>query len=65
MLTQQSHDALETDPVQARSSSEVDLKSMPSAALARLIDEVRNEQTDSTHAYDRAAYDRAHNRHNR
>ena len=60
MLTQQSHDALETDPVQEQFSAEVDLKSMPSAALARLIDEVRNELSDSTRAYDRA-----HNRHNR
>ena len=64
-MTLQSHDAVETDTAQERSSVEVDVKSIPSAALARLIDEVRNEQTDSTHAYDRAAYDRAHNRHNR
>ena len=64
-MTLQSHDAVETDTAQERSSVEVDVKSISSAALARLIDEVRNEQTDSTHAYDRAAYDRAHNRHNR
>ena len=59
-MTLQSHNAIETDAAQERSSAEIDVKSVPSAVLARLIDEVRNEQTDSTHAYDRA-----HNRHNR
>lgn len=60
MLTLPSHDTVESDTVEQRASFEVDVKSMPSAALARLIDEVRNELTDSTRAYDRA-----HNRHNR
>ena len=60
MLTLPSHDAVESDTVEQHASFEVDVKSMPSAALARLIDEVRNELTDSTRAYDRA-----HNRHNR
>lgn len=60
MLTLPSHDAVDSDTVEQRASFEVDVKSMPSAALARLIDEVRNELTDSTRAYDRA-----HNRHNR
>ena len=60
MLTFQPHDAAQTQTVQERSSVEVEVKSMPSAALARLIEEVRNEQTNSTRAYDRA-----HNRHNR
>lgn len=60
MQTLQSRGAVDTATVQERSSFEVDVKLMPSAALARLIEEVRNEQTDSTRAYDRA-----HNRHNR
>lgn len=46
-------------PMQA-TSVDVDLKTFPGAALARLIEEVRNEQVDAMRAYDRA-----HNRHNR
>ena len=39
---------------------EVDTSKLPSAVLARLIEEVRNEETSTTRAYDRV-----HNRHNR
>ena len=42
------------------SKLDVDLKSVTSPALARLIDEVRNKD-----AITLGAYDRAHNRHNR
>lgn len=39
---------------------EVDTSKLSSPALARLIEEVRNEDTSPTRAYDRV-----HNRHNR
>lgn len=39
---------------------EVDVSNIPSPALARLIEEVRNEEIHNTHAYNRT-----HNRHNR
>jgi hypothetical protein len=39
---------------------ERDLAVSPSAVLARLIEEVRNEKADGPHAYNRM-----HNRHNR
>ena len=39
---------------------EVDTSKLPSAVLARLIEEVRNEEASTTRAYDRV-----HNRHNR
>ncbi len=39
---------------------EVDTSKLSSPALARLIEEVRNEEASPTHAYDRV-----HNRHNR
>lgn len=39
---------------------EVDTSKIPSAVLARLIEEVRAEQPSTTHVYDRV-----HNRHNR
>ena len=39
---------------------EVDISKLSSPALARLIEEVRNEEASPTHAYDRV-----HNRHNR
>ena len=39
---------------------EVDTGTLPSVTLARLIEEVRNEETSTAHLYDRV-----HNRHNR
>ena len=60
MLTHDLHTADESLSIQTRPPVEVDLKTVSSAALARLIEEVRNEHADST-----KAYDRAHNRHNR
>jgi hypothetical protein len=39
---------------------EIDLSNMPSPTLARLIEEVRNEEAHNAHAYNRM-----HNRHNR
>ena len=39
---------------------EVDTSKLSSAVLARLIEEVQNEETPT-----RQAYDRVHNRHNR
>ena len=39
---------------------EVDTSKLPSVTLARLIEEVRNEETSTMHPYDRV-----HNRHNR
>lgn len=39
---------------------EVDTGKLSSATLARLIEEVRNEETSTAHTYDRV-----HNRHNR
>jgi hypothetical protein len=39
---------------------EIDAKDYPSPTLARLIEEVRNEEANSAHAYNRM-----HNRHNR
>jgi len=39
---------------------EIDTSKIPSAVLARLIEEVRNEKPSTTHVYDRV-----HNRHNR
>lgn len=39
---------------------EIDAKDFPSPTLARLIEEVRNEEANSAHAYNRM-----HNRHNR
>ena len=39
---------------------EVDTGKLSSATLARLIEEVRNEQSSAMHPYDRV-----HNRHNR
>ena len=47
-------------PFAASAKLDVDLKSVASPALARLIDEVRNKD-----AITLGAYDRAHNRHNR
>jgi hypothetical protein len=41
-------------------SVEVDVSSLSSVALARLVDEVRNDQPTATYSYDRT-----HNRHNR
>jgi len=39
---------------------EIDTSKIPSAVLARLIEEVRHEKPSTTHVYDRV-----HNRHNR
>lgn len=47
-------------PVNAGLKFDVDLKSVASPALARLIEEVRNKDT-----LRKGAYDRSHNRHNR
>jgi hypothetical protein len=39
---------------------EIDISDISSPALARLIEEVRNEEVNTAHAYNRT-----HNRHNR
>lgn len=41
-------------------SMEIDVNSLSSITLARLVDEVRNEEPMAAHSYDRT-----HNRHNR
>lgn len=54
---------LEIDEVQEPSTEkllEIDLSTIPSPVLARLIEEVRNEETSAIDAYSRF-----HNRHNR
>lgn len=55
-------DERETEEVQTRPSEllEADAGSISSPTLARLIEEVRNEEATSAHAYNRM-----HNRHNR
>jgi hypothetical protein len=57
-----SEDAFDSfDGAQAVAESmEIDVSSLSSIALARLVDEVRNEDPIAAHAYDRT-----HNRHNR
>jgi hypothetical protein len=47
-------------PIKASPNLDIDLKSISSAALARLVDEVRNDEAATNRAYDRV-----HNRHNR
>ena len=49
----------ETEP-SAHSLLEVDTSQLSSVTLARLIEEVRNEEPSAMHPYDRV-----HNRHNR
>lgn len=44
----------------ADNPQEIDLNHLSSPTLARLIEEVRNEEANSAHAYNRM-----HNRHNR
>ena len=41
-------------------SMEIDVNSLSSVTLARLVDEVRNDEPTAAHSYDRT-----HNRHNR
>jgi hypothetical protein len=55
-------DEREREEVQSRPSEllETDTSSISSPTLARLIEEVRNEEANSAHAYNRM-----HNRHNR
>jgi hypothetical protein len=55
-------DERETEEVQTRRSEllEAEARSISSPTLARLIEEVRNEEANSAHAYNRM-----HNRHNR
>lgn len=56
-------ETLEIDEVQELSTErllEIDLSKIPSPVLARLIEEVRNEETSPIDAYSRF-----HNRHNR
>lgn len=49
------------DGAQASAESiEIDVSSLSSITLARLVDEVRNEEPMAAHSYDRT-----HNRHNR
>lgn len=49
------------DKAQAGAESvEIDVSSLSSVTLARLVDEVRNEEPMAVHSYDRT-----HNRHNR
>lgn len=48
----------ESDPTEKL--PELDVSKIPSPVLARLIKEVRNEEIDTAHAYNRF-----HNRHNR
>lgn len=56
----QQHQKQQTMPAAAHIKLDIDLKTVPSPALARLIEEVRNKN-----AITLGAYDRAHNRHNR
>ncbi|WP_372827080.1 YhhA family cyclophane-containing RiPP [Polaromonas sp.] len=56
----QQHQQKQVMPTLVNTKLDVDLKSVNSPALARLIDEVRNKD-----AITLGAYDRAHNRHNR
>ncbi len=58
-MTEKSQLQTEESPV-VTDLLEVDTSKLPSAVLARLIEEVQNEETSTTHAYDRV-----HNRHNR
>ncbi len=57
-----SEDTFDTfHPAEGRPESlEVDVSSLSSVTLARLVDEVRNDEPASAHSYDRT-----HNRHNR
>lgn len=57
-----SEDAFDSfDGAQAGAESmEIDVSSLSSVTLARLVDEVRNEEAMAAHSYDRT-----HNRHNR
>jgi len=50
----------EVDSDTAENISDLDVTKIPSPVLARLIEEVRNEEIDTT-----LAYNRFHNRHNR
>lgn len=49
---------IESDP--PKKPSELDVSKIPSPVLAQLIEEVRNEESGTAHAYNRF-----HNRHNR
>ncbi len=48
------------EPESYQSSMDIELATLSSVALARLVDEVRNEEPATA-----GAYDRVHNRHNR
>ena len=59
VMSEDTFDAFNT--VETRPESvEVDVSLLSSVALARLVDEVRNDEPTATHSYDRT-----HNRHNR
>ena len=49
-----------SSPKTEKPRADLDVKSVPSPVLTRLIEEVRNERTESPNAYNRM-----HNRHNR
>jgi hypothetical protein len=53
-------DELHEDLSEHEETFKLDVKKFSSAALARLVDEVRNDEVTTS-----MAYDRAHNRHNR
>lgn len=59
MLEQHSSE-LEQRQEKVVTALDIDLKTVDSVALARLIEEVRNEEAATSRAYDRS-----HNRHNR
>ncbi len=59
----ESNDRTAPQPAELGKSCDLDPQTIPSPVLARLIEEVRNEEMPVTQGYDR--YDRFHNRHNR
>jgi hypothetical protein len=58
-MSEETFDSFDGAHVSAE-SIEIDVSSLSSITLARLVDEVRNEEPMAAHSYDRT-----HNRHNR
>lgn len=58
-MSEDGFESFDGTPVGAE-SMEIDLNSLSSVTLARLVEEVRNEEPAAAHSYDRT-----HNRHNR
>jgi hypothetical protein len=59
-MTEKSHRPQTVESPTIPELSEIDTREISSPVLARLIEEVRNEEPSAPHAYDRT-----HNRHNR